>query len=295
MPTRSPASTRIEQPVAKSSKRTASYDLKGADRKRNLAIQIGLTAIVVIFAVALVLYIVMSGGKKQPGDVQAVRVVSSSLVKKEGTEDPKVVLALYEDFQCPHCRDFEKQFGPTISKLINSGAVAADYYMVAILDSPVNDKYSTRSANAGYCVGEEDKNPAKEAFLRFHGALFAQQPAEGAPGAPTNTALIETARQAGVVGTVPDCVNSGKFNAMVDSLASSAKINATPTVRINGEDYAFSTPDALVAKVREIVGDVPGLDAAPAPAPAAAPPAAPAPEAAPPAQPAPAEPAPATP
>lgn len=303
MPTRSPASTRIKQPVAKSSKRPASYDLKAADRKRNLTVQIGLTAIVVVFAVALVLYIVMSGDKKQPGDVQAVRVVSSSLIKKEGTQEPKAVLALYEDFQCPHCQAFEKQFGPTISKLIDSGAVAADYYMVAILNSSVNDKYSTRSANAGYCVGEEDKTPGKEVFLRFHGALFAQQPAEGTP-APTNTALIETARQAGVVGAVPDCVNSGKFNDMVDSLASSAKINSTPTVRINGEDYAFSTPDALVAKVKEIVGDVPGLDAAPAPA--AAPPGAPAPAAAPPGAPAPAaaspgapasaaEPAPATP
>jgi protein-disulfide isomerase len=46
---------------------------------------------------------------------------------------------------------------------------------------------------------------------------------------------------------------------MVDGLASAAKISATPTVRINGQDYQFSTPDALVAKVKEIVGDVPGL------------------------------------
>ena len=39
-------------------------------------------------------------------------------------------------------------------------------------------------------------------------------------------------------------------------------------MRINGEGlYQFSTPDALVAKIREIVGDVPALDAvAPAPA-----------------------------
>ena len=41
--------------MAKSSKRPASYDLKAADRKRNLAIQIGLTAIVIIVAVGLVL------------------------------------------------------------------------------------------------------------------------------------------------------------------------------------------------------------------------------------------------
>jgi hypothetical protein len=33
-------------------------------------------------------------------------------------------------------------------------------------------------------------------------------------------------------------------------------------VRINGEDYQYSTPDALVAKVKEVVGNVPGLDSA---------------------------------
>jgi hypothetical protein len=38
--------------VANNKKSTPRYDLKAADRKRNLAIQLGLTAIVVIFAVA---------------------------------------------------------------------------------------------------------------------------------------------------------------------------------------------------------------------------------------------------
>ncbi len=258
--------------MAKSSKRPASYDLKAADRKRNLAIQIGLTAIVVLFAVGLVLWIVTNGDKRQPGEVQAVRVASSDLVKKEGTDEPKVVLSLYEDFQCPHCAAFEKQFGPTIGKLINSGAVAADYYMVSILNSAVNDNYSTRSANAGYCVAEEDKSPGKDAFRRFHTALFVQQPAEGSP-APGNPALIETARQAGAAGGVAGCVDAGNFSDMVDGLAKAANINSTPSVRINGEDYEFSTPDALLAKVKETVGNLPGLEATatPTPAPAAAP------------------------
>jgi hypothetical protein len=32
-------------------------------------------------------------------------------------------------------------------------------------------------------------------------------------------------------------------------------------VRINGQDYELSTPDALVATIKEIVGPVPGIDA----------------------------------
>jgi len=257
--------------VANNKKSTPRYDLKAQDRKRNLAIQLGLTAIVVIFAVALVLYIVMGHDKKTgSGEVQAVRITSNSLIKKDGSDEPKAVLSMYEDFQCPHCRDFEKAFGPTISKLIDSGAVAADYYMVSILNSKVNDNYSTRAANAGYCVADE----SKDAFSRFHSALFAMQPEEGAGGAPDNAKLIETARQAGAAGTVPGCVNSGKYDKMVDGLAAAAKITATPTIKLNGQEISPSTPEDLIAKVTAIVGPVAALQPAP-PAPPAPAPAAP--------------------
>jgi hypothetical protein len=43
-------------------------------------------------------------------------------------------------------------------------------------------------------------------------------------------------------------------------MAEATNVIHTPTVRINGEDYALSTPDALVAKIKEIVGPVPGID-----------------------------------
>jgi protein-disulfide isomerase len=260
-------------------KKNASYDLRAADRRRNLMIQIGLTAIVVIFAVGLVLYIVTGDKKPASGETKSIRVASTSLIKKDGTDEPKAVLSLYEDFLCPVCGKFEQTFGPTITKLIDSGAVAADYNMVAILDRPQNDNYSSRAGAAAYCVADEDTSPGKDVFKRFHAALYAQQPSETGTTFPTNTQLIEIARQAGVVGKVPECINSGRNVNLVSGLASASKVNATPTVRINGEDYEWTTPDALVAKIKEIVGDVPGLTAAPpaaqptplAPAPAPAP------------------------
>jgi protein-disulfide isomerase len=252
--------------VATNSKKTAKYDLKAADRKRNVAVQIGLTAIVVIFAVVLVLYIVMSADDKPTaGQAESIRVTSSKLITKEGGE-PKAVLSLYEDFLCPACGNFEKQFGPTISKLIDSGAVASDYYMVSILDLQ-GAGYSTRAGNAAYCVAKAEGGSI-DAFRRFHAALYAQQPQEGVGPFPDNARLIEIARQAGVAGGVPDCINSGRYDDMVGGLAAATGVNSTPTVRINGEDYSPSTPEALVTKIKEIVGDVPGLEAV-APAPAA--------------------------
>jgi protein-disulfide isomerase len=249
--------------VAAKSKRPASYDLNAAGRRRDLAVRIGLTAIVLIFAVVLVGYIVISHNKKTSGAERAVRVTSSKLITKDGSKDPKALVTFYEDFLCPACGNFERQFGATVANLIDTGAIAADYYMVGLLSRPQNDDYSSRAGNAAYCVADE----SIDAFRRFHTTLYRSnlQPSEAGTTFPSDAQLIEYARVAGVVGKVPDCVNSGKYLPMVDGLAQATGIHATPTVRINGQDYQWSTPQALVDKIKEIVGDVPGLDAAATP------------------------------
>jgi protein-disulfide isomerase len=251
------------QPVASKPKRPARYDLKAADRRRNLLVQIGLTGVVVIFAVALVFYIVTTHGGKNSVASKAVRVTTSKLVTKSGSKDPKAVVSFYEDFLCPACGNFERTFGATVSKLTDIGAVAADYYMLGFLSNPHNDDYSSRAAAAAYCVADE----SIDAFRRFHAALFSEniQPDERGSSFPDNAKLIELAREAGAAGKVPDCINSGKYIPMVDGLVSAEKIRATPTIRINGQDYTPSTPQAFVTKIKQIVGDVPGIDTAVAP------------------------------
>ncbi len=219
----------------------------------------------VLFAVVLVGYIVISHDKKTSGAVRSIRVTSSKLVTKDGSHDPKAVVSFYEDFLCPACGNFERGFGPTVSKLIDSGAIAADYYMVGTAQQTAERRVlvasrqcrpiaspTSRSTRSG------DSTPRctpRKSSRRETGTTF-----------PDNAKLIEIAREAGVVGKVPDCVKAGKYPPMVDGLAAAAGIHATPTVRINGQEYQWSTPDAFVAKIKEIVGDVPGIDSAATPA-----------------------------
>jgi protein-disulfide isomerase len=252
-------STSMADKAAKSNR--PKYDLNAASRRRDLLVRIGLTSIVVLFAVALVGYIVISHDKKTAASAaRGIRVTSSKLVTKDGSKDPKAVVAFYEDFLCPACGNFERGFGPTVSKLIDDGAIAADYYMTGFLSRPQNQDYSSRAANAAYCVADE----SIDAFRRFHTALYTKdiQSSETGTSFPDNTKLTELARESGVVGKVPQCIHDGKYLPMVDGLVASAGIHATPTVRINGQDYEFSTPEAFVEKIKGIVGDVPGLDSA---------------------------------
>ncbi|ORW34035.1 hypothetical protein AWB91_00265 [Mycobacterium paraense] len=252
--------------MADKPKRPPRFDVKSATGKSGRLVQIGGTAFIVIFAVALVFYIVTSHHKKggATGEGDTVRVTSSKVVNQPGTNTPKAVVTFYEDFLCPACGNFERTFGPTVSKLIDIGAIAADYSMVAILDNQKNQNYSSRAGAAALCVADE----SIDAFRRFHSALFSTsiQPDERGTSFPDNARLIELAREAGVVGKVPDCINSGKYLSRVAGEAAAAHINATPTIKINGQDYEPSTPDAFVSKIRSIVGDVPGIDTAVSPA-----------------------------
>ncbi len=252
--------------MADKPKRPPRFDVKSGGNSGRL-IQIGGTALIVIFLVALVSYIVTTHHKKSgtTGAGDTVRVTSSKLVTQPGNSNPKAVVSFYEDFLCPACGDFERTFGPTVSKLIDIGAIAADYSMVSILDSPKSQNYSSRAGAAALCVADE----SLDAFRRFHSALFSSdiQPNERGTSFPDNARLIELAREAGVVGKVPDCINSGKYLSKVTGEAAAAHINATPTIKINGEDYDRSTPDALVSKIKQIVGDVPGIETAVTPAP----------------------------
>ncbi|OBG39711.1 DsbA family protein [Mycobacterium sp. E3198] len=252
--------------MADKPKRPPRFDVKSATGKSGRLVQIGGTAFIVIFAVALVFYIVTSHHKKggATGEGDTVRVTSGKVVTQPGTNNPKAVVTFYEDFLCPACGNFERTFGPTVSKLIDIGAIAADYSMVAILDNQKNNNYSSRAGAAALCVADE----SIDAFRRFHSALFSPQiqPDERGTNFPDNARLIEIARVDGVVGKVPDCINSGKYLSRVAGEAAKANINATPTIKINGQDYDPSTPDALVAKIKSIVGDVPGIDTAVSPA-----------------------------
>ncbi|AKN18787.1 DsbA family protein [Mycobacterium haemophilum] len=252
--------------MADNRKRPQRFDLKSTGGSSGRAVVIAGTAIVVIFAVVVVLAVMKSQHAKKDGAApltgsgDTVRVTSSKLVTQPGTNDPKVVMSFYEDFLCPGCGVFERTFGPTVSKLIDIGAIAADYSVVSILDHPRNHNYPSRAGAAALCVADE----SMDAYRRFHAALYSSnfQPSELASSFPDNAKLIEVAREAGVVGKVPDCINSGKYLAKVNAEAVLAKISATPTIKINGDEYDWSTPDALVAKIKAIVGAVPGIDMA---------------------------------
>ncbi|MEK6439219.1 DsbA family protein [Pseudonocardia sp. T1-2H] len=55
-------------------------------------------------------------------------------------------------FQCPACKAYEQQIGPTIDQLVTDGQAKIVYHPVAYLDRFSSTQYSTRSSQASACA-----------------------------------------------------------------------------------------------------------------------------------------------
>lgn len=72
--------------------------------------------------------------------------------------------------------------------------------------------------------------------------------------------LIEFVCEVGVVGKVFDCINSGKYIEKVDGLVVVVNVYVILMVWVNGIEYEWLMLVVLVVKIKEIVGDVLGID-----------------------------------
>lgn len=174
-----------------------------------------------------------------------------------GPASAPVTVEVYEDFQCPACRNFEQASGQTLGQLAESGAARVVYRPIAFLDSASTTRYSTRALNAAACVAAD---AGVAAFQRFHALLYADQPAEGSAGLP-DSRLVSLGAQAGAnastLGTLGTCVRDLTYQAwtrQVTDTASRHGVNATPTVLVNGRRLAVPTPANLQAAVRAAAG-----------------------------------------
>lgn len=166
-----------------------------------------------------------------------------------GQATAPITLDLWEDPQCPVCAQFEQQVGGQISTWLDQGTVKVNYHVISFLDRASSTRYSSRAANALYASAQV----SPDAFAKYHGLLFANQPAEGSAGL-TDDKLIELAGQAGASSeATAQAIRSGTYDDFVTRITDQSSkdgVNGTPTVKVNGiqvEQPALDTVKAAVA------------------------------------------------
>ena len=138
-------------------------------------------------------------------------------------------LDIWEDFQCPVCRDFEAVNNKQIREWIDTKKVVAVFHPLSFIGAE-----SAYMANAAACSADESK------FLSYHEALYANQASAENSGKWDATTLIGLGSNMGITSkNFAECVSSAKYQDWVTNVANdgqSKKIDSTPTVLINGKE-----------------------------------------------------------
>ena len=142
-------------------------------------------------------------------------------------KDAKVKVDIWEDFQCPHCKEFESVSGDYINGLIRDGKIRAVFHPMTFIGPE-----SVLAAAAAACTADSGK------FLNMHAALYNNQSATENSGTWTNTTLKLLAITAGDSSkATASCIDSGKYTNWtqnVEADAAKKNVNSTPTMFING-------------------------------------------------------------
>ncbi|MBB5642622.1 thioredoxin domain-containing protein [Cryobacterium roopkundense] len=163
-----------------------------------------------------------------------------------------VKIAIYVDYLCPLCGQFESTNAAQITSWVTAGNATVELHPISVLDaSSLGTKYSTRAANAAACVA----NFAPNSFLTVNAALLANQPAENSGGL-SDAELQQVIEDAGVGDAkIADCIGNQTFATWVAAASDRAlsgplanadieKITGTPTVLVNQVSYTGSLTDA---------------------------------------------------
>lgn len=251
-PRRGPGTKRAQARAQVEARKAAERAAAERRRRRQRLGWAGAAILIAVVAVVLVQVLRTSGAATTVPANTAAGTSNSAF--EIGNPTAPVVVDVYEDFQCPVCKEFESQDGATLSSLVDEGKARVRYHPIAILDRASTDKYSTRAANAAAVVADA---AGTAAFLKFHSALYAAQPAEGGAGL-TDDQLVSMAAAAGAKGTAVDSgirdLRFGDWTATVTAESSKAGVTSTPTVLVNGTVLQDRSAQSLEAAIAAAAG-----------------------------------------
>ncbi len=154
-----------------------------------------------------------------------------------GPADAKVTVAVYSDFQCPHCKSYvesvEKQL---LAEYVDTGKVHYDYRHYIVIS-----RESADAANASECAAEQGF------FWAYHDLLFDQQGVQGRDTVSKTNLKAFGKRIEGLnLSQFDACVDSGKYIEQVYremQTGTDKGVTGTPAVFVNekkldnGQDY----------------------------------------------------------
>jgi protein-disulfide isomerase len=152
-----------------------------------------------------------------------------------GDPKAKVRIDVYEDFQCPACREYTQSLEPQIMRNdVTSGKVYYVFHSFLVIDQATWDsakKESHQAANAAMCAADQNR------FWDFHDILFNNWTGENV-GDFTDPRLVAYAQLLKLdMAKFNACFQANTFKTNIDAdIAAGTKLNVegTPSIFVNG-------------------------------------------------------------
>ena len=155
-----------------------------------------------------------------------------------GSNPDAVVVAVWEDPQCPACASFEAAAGEDLRQKADGGEILLVTRPTTFLDRRFNTDHSRRAVAAYGCAVDAGKG------MEFKTTMYANQPAEEGTGW-TDEQLIGFGETAGISGadltTFEQCFTDRVYLPWATNSTEAfytAGVQGTPSVTVNGEDVA---------------------------------------------------------
>ncbi|MDT0203960.1 thioredoxin domain-containing protein [Nocardioides sp. AE5] len=157
-----------------------------------------------------------------------------------GDPDAPVTVEIFEDYQCPHCADFQTAAHADLMEAAADGTAYVVYRPMAFLNN-----YSARAMNAMAVVLD---TTGGEAALRMHELLFANQPSGTTPSDADLVALaVEAGAKAEDVQAGIESLGFRQWIINANDDASKRGVTSTPTVVVNGDVVPGRSIEELAA------------------------------------------------
>lgn len=221
-----------------------------ADRRRTILIQVAVAGvlIVLIAAIGVGLALRNSGDSDSVADIGPVPTVATDNgAIRIGAADAETTVRIIADLQCPACQMFEARNGALLQQVATDGTAAVEYNIAAFLDRASSTEYSSRAANASYCVAET----GTDNYQKWLQTMFERQPPEGGAGLP-DTELVEIAKSAGYTdASIGQCIAERKYDKYIAAKSNALLdegINSTPSVFVDGKQIQQSQLQSAIAE-----------------------------------------------
>jgi protein-disulfide isomerase len=221
------------------------------DRNRLILV----AAAVGVAALLAVVLIVVAGGSNDNAPPTTTATTSTTATASSpfagvpqqgdtlGKADAPVTLIVYEDPQCPFCRNWNIDTLPTvIDQFVRTGRIKLVYRGVVIIGPD-----SVRGLRAIYAAGEQNK------LWNVSDELYARQGAENS-GWITNSVILAAAKAAGANGPA---IIAGMGAKSVDTALTTAQAQATADQLQGTPTFIIERPPAVSQQL-----NVSGLDPA---------------------------------